>query len=301
MSGSVPERRVICRARMEPCVLTHGGAGNSKDVTDGCERACGAALGALRSGGSALDAAIAAVVILEDDPRMNAGTGSTLRLDGQAQMDAGVMDAHNFGAVAVVEGITNPVKLARHVYSSPHLLIAGAGANELAARIGLERSDPVTDRQRARLAERMAHLDEEPSYRRLYGGVDPRFRGADASDTVGAVVRAADGSFAAASSTGGIWCAIRGRVGDTPIPGAGLWVGPHGAVAATGTGEFIWKEMLSVRVHDAMANGAAAQRAVDEAVAAFRAKHPGIDCGLIAVDARGSGCAATTQMPWAAA
>jgi L-asparaginase/beta-aspartyl-peptidase (threonine type) len=250
-------------------------------VVDGCEAACAAALMHER----ALDAAIAAVVVLEDDPRTNAGTGSALRpaVDGvlaheSAQMDASVMDAHGFGAVAVVEDLKNPVKLAAVVHGSPHMLLAGAGAMELAARLGLQRADPVTEAQRARFCSR------------LHSG---------ASDTVGAVVRDAFGAFAVASSTGGTSSAPRGRVGDVPIPGAGLWVGDAGAVAATGIGEVIWREMLAKRCHDEMARGLSAQAAVDACVAFIRDEHPGVDVGLIAVDAASHGGGATGRMPWA--
>lgn len=294
-------RRVGC----PPCVVTHGGAGNASDVVDGCQRACLAALALAE--GRALDAAIAAVVVLEDDPRMNAGTGSVLRLEGgSAQMDASAMDADGFGAVAVVENLKNPVKLARAIYDSPHVMLAGAGAMELASRLGLEPADPVTDRQRARHRERLATLGEEPLWRGVPASLWPEaYRAAaartGASDTVGAVVRAADGSFAAAASTGGIWCALRGRVGDVPIPGAGIWVGPAGAVAATGVGEVIWRELLARRCHDEMARGLPAQAAVDACVAFMRARHPGVDVGLIAVDTVGAGGGATTGMPWATA
>ncbi len=310
-----------------PLVVAHGGAGNVPEVKDGCERACAAALEALARGASALDAAVAGCVVLEDDPRMNAGTGAVLRLDGKAQLDASVMDAAGFGAVAVVEGWKNPVKLARAVYDSPHMLIAGPGGDELAARLGLEPALPISDAQRARHAARMKNLDNEPRWRTLYGGVDPRIwrdvaagdggpgdvepgdpmRGAaarpprGACDTVGVAVRDAGGAFALASSTGGIWCAIRGRVGDTPIPGAGLYVGPAGAVAATGVGEAIWQDMVSLRVHDAMAGGLSAQAAVDQALASFRARHAGVDVGVVAVDARGGGGGSTATMPWAEA
>lgn len=278
-----------------PAVVTHGGAGNVPEVKDGCERAIEAALREVR----AVEMAVAAVVVLEDDERMNAGTGAVLRLDGTAQLDASVMDARGFGSVAVVENIKNPVRLARAVYDSPHMMVAGAGAAALAARLGLKKSDPVTERQRAKHDERMKNLPADPTFQKLYGGVDPRFYRGQIGDTVGAVVRDASGAFAAASSTGGIWCAVAGRVGDTPIPGAGIYVGAHGAVAATGQGEFIWREMCSLRVHDAIARGLSAQAACDEVLAQFRAKHADVDCGLIAVDATSTGASATTQMPCA--
>jgi L-asparaginase / beta-aspartyl-peptidase len=296
------------------CVLAHGGAANEAAVVDGCEAACAAARGVLEAGGSALEAAVAAVVVLEDDPRMNAGTGSVIRLGegaegGGIQMDASVMDAGGFGAVAVVEGLKNPVKLARAVYDSPHRMIAGPGAMELAARLGLEPADPTTDRQRERYRARMARLDEDPRFRAMWSGVPDAFwralegaheRGGGACDTVGAVVRDGRGRFAVASSTGGIWCALRGRVGDVPISGAGWWVGPAGAVAATGVGEVIWQEMLSLRVHDAVAAGRAPQQAIDEALAQLRVRHPGQEVGLLAVSATAAGGGATGQMPWAA-
>lgn len=239
---------------------------------------------------------------------MNAGTGSVIRLDGGpdrgVQMDASVMDRRGFGAVAVVEGVKNPVKLARAVYDSPHMMIAGAGANELASRLGLEMADPVTARQREKHAARMAKLDEEPRFREMWGAMPDAFWKAvgdagGACDTVGAVVRDGRGEFAVASSTGGLWCAVRGRVGDVPIPGAGLHVGPWGAVAATGVGEVIWQEMLSRRVHDAIAGGKTAQEAVDEALAWMHERHPGQDVGLIAASAVDQGGGATSQMPWA--
>lgn len=292
------------------CVLAHGGAANVPEVRDGCEAACAAARQVLEEGGSALDAAVAAVVVLEDDPRMNAGTGSVIRFDGGSeragvQMDASVMDRRGFGAVAVVEGLKNPVRLARAVYDSPHMMLAGPGANELAARLGLVVAEPITPRQRQKHAERMARLSEEPRFREMWSGVPDAFWKAvgdagGACDTVGAVVRDAQGEFAVASSTGGLWCALRGRVGDVPIPGAGLHVGPSGAVAATGVGEVIWQEMLSRRVHDAIAGGKSAQEAVDEAIAWMRERHPGQDVGLIAVGTVDHGGGATGQMPWAA-
>jgi beta-aspartyl-peptidase (threonine type) len=281
-----------CEVSVMACIVTHGGAANVPDVADGCARACARGL----ARGSALEAVVEAVVVLEDDPRMNAGTGSVLRIGGSAQMDAAVMDAHGFGAVAVVEGVKNPVRLARAVYDSPHLLLAGPGAMELAERLGIERADVVTDRARARYAERVARLGDEP----LWRGVPQQYwRGA--CDTVGAVCRDDQGAFAAAGSTGGLWCSLRGRVGDVPIPGAGLYVGAAGAVAATGVGEVIWREMISRRVHDAMAAGMSAQQACDDAVAMVRERHAPHDVGVIALDQRGYGVAVTGRMPWAAA
>lgn len=290
------------------CVLTHGGVTNSLNVVDGCQAACTAARDALRRGESALDAAVAAVIVLEDDPRMNAGTGSVIRLDSppdrlSAQMDASVMDTRGFGAVAVVEDIRNPVKLARAVYESPHRVLAGTGAMELADRLQHQRADPVTDEQRQRHEARVHRLRTDPVFQRMWSQLPTSYWKATAgeapTDTVGAVVRDTHGNFAAASSTGGLWCAIRGRVGDVPIAGAGLWVGPRGAVTATGVGEVICEEMVSLRIHDLFSGERSTQSAVDEVVARVRERHPEADLGVIALDATTHATSATGPMPWA--
>ena len=287
------------RPTVRPCVVTHGGAANDPDVKDGCEAACAAAKAVLDGGGSALDAAVAAVVVLEDDPRMNAGTGSTLRLDGRIQLDASVMDRRGFGAVAALEDTRNPIRVARAVYDLPHRLIAGDGATALARKLGLETAAAPTEGQRQKHAKRMAGLGVAEMWR----GVDERFwkQAADlggACDTVGAVVRDEHGEFAAAASTGGIWCALRGRVGDVPIPGAGLFVGERGAVATTGVGELIWAEMLAMRVHDKLGERGVAH-VVEHAVKGIKERHPGKDVGVIAVDLSGGAAAVTGDMPWA--
>jgi len=285
-------------------VCTHGGAGNDARVRDGCERACDAAMEALASGASARDAAIAAVVVLEDDPRMNAGTGSVLRIDGGViECDAAVMDEDGFGAVAAVEGIKNPVRLAAHVYALPHLLVVGRGARALARRLGLEEADLATDAARAKHAARLGTLGAHSLWKgqdlaRLFGrSLDE----GDACDTVGAVVRDAHGRFAAASSTGGIWCALSGRVGDAPIPGAGIFVGAHGAVVATGLGEYIWRERLALRVHDDLADGVSSADALARALARFDVRASDVDVGVLVVGRDDDAAGATRQMPWACA
>src|SRR4051794_10470721 len=111
---------------MRPAAIAHGGVGTSSEASDGCRRAVDAALALLARGVDPLEAAVAAVVVLEDDPRFNAGTGSIVRLDGSVQMDASVMDSEGrFGAVATIERVKNPVTVARAVLETPHLLLAG--------------------------------------------------------------------------------------------------------------------------------------------------------------------------------
>ncbi|MDP2345063.1 MAG: isoaspartyl peptidase/L-asparaginase [Deltaproteobacteria bacterium] len=296
------------RFPFSPAVVTHGGAANDPANRDACEAANDAALSVLRAGGSALDAAVAAVVVLEDDPRLNAGTGATLRLDGSVQLDACVMDARGFGAVAAVDDVLNPVRLARAVYDLPHLLLAGDGATAVARQLGLPIAAPITEAQRLKHAQRIARLGAtsgaDAGWAAMWQGVDERFwkktsELGGACDTVGAVVRDARGELAAAGSTGGLWCSLRGRVGDIAIPGAGVFVGPLGAVACTGVGELIWREMLSQRVHDRLGDGRGAQAVVDDVVAGFREREPGFDVGVIAVGLTSMGGAVTGAMPWA--
>ena len=300
------------RSHTPPSVVSHGGAANDPANRDACVGANAAALQVLAAGGSALDAAVAAVVVLEDDPRLNAGTGATLRLDGRAQLDASVMDAHGFGAVAALDsaldGGRNPVRVARAVYDLPHLLIVGDGATSLARTLGLPAGEPITETQRLKHAERMSKLGTSSSlsgWPALWQGIDERFwkKTAElggACDTVGAVVRDRTGEFAAAASTGGLWCSLRGRVGDVAIPGAGVYVGPRGAVACTGVGELIWREQLARRVHDLLGDHRSAQAVVDDVVAGVRGRHPGFDVGVIALCATSCGGAVTGAMPWAA-
>lgn len=118
----------------KPVLVTHGGAGGPRENSDACERAGDAGLRALAEGGNALSAAVAATVVLEDDPRLNAGTGSNLRLDGETiEMDAAVMTGDaRFGAVAAIQRVRNPVEVARAVLDTPHLLLAGEGATRFA-------------------------------------------------------------------------------------------------------------------------------------------------------------------------
>jgi beta-aspartyl-peptidase (threonine type) len=286
----------------KPCVVTHGGAGHDEQHKTICERACEAGARALAEGASARAAAIAAVRVLEDAPELNAGTGAVLRVDGTSvQCDAAVMDAAGFGAVAAVEGVRHPVQLAEAVYDLPHLLVVGDGASALADRLGLERRELLTEERRAQHRARLARRAAEGEG--ADAGIDAIFRLATddgtACDTVGAVVRDASGAVAAAGSTGGLWCALRGRVGDTPIPGAGLDVDERHAVAATGVGEVIWRHRLSFKALLALSSATDVSAALDDVLKAVPELGPGVDLGLIAVGPHGGGSACTRRMPWA--
>ncbi|MEX0341347.1 MAG: isoaspartyl peptidase/L-asparaginase family protein [Erythrobacter sp.] len=221
----------------------HGGAGtiSREDMTPEQDAAYRAALQAaldagasvLRGGGSAMEAIEAAIKPMEDDPLFNAGRGAVLTWDGDIELDASIMDGRtrDAGAVAGVIGIRHPIELARKVMTdSPHVMLAGAGAEAFAAEQGLELMPPEwfeTERRRNSLermkAEKLSAID-----------VDIKF------GTVGAVALDQDGNLAAGTSTGGMTGKRWGRIGDAPIIGAGTYADNRAcAVSATGWGEFL--------------------------------------------------------------
>ncbi len=200
---------------------------------------------------SALDAVVKAVVLMEDDLLFNAGTGSNLRIDGSIQMDAAVMVPGDFGAVINIEYVKNPILVARDVMlKSPHLILSGDGAIKFARKMGHGYYDPTTEKARERREKVIRKLEngEMPQY------YHPEFFKEFLGDTVGAVARI-NGEFAAAVSTGGTSLTLRGRVGDSPIIGAGIYCGERGAVVATGIGEEIIRRMLSFRIYERMGKG----------------------------------------------
>lgn len=291
-------------------IVTHGGAAAPSAYRDGCEQAARIGKEILDGGGSALEAAVAAVAHLEDDGRFNAGSGSVLRMDGVSiEMDAAVMDTTGrLGAVAAVHDIKNPVHLALAVADTPHVLMVSEGAVAFARRRGF----PVHVHQpseRARkiyreICERLKGRDysDMPAWERFDLIANWNFSRSPeealaACDTVGAVALDREGRLAVATSTGGAAPMLRGRVGDTPLIGCGFYAGEHGAVAATGLGEEIIRRMLSLRVYERLAAGADPQQACDWGVAQVP-DH--VDVGIIAVNARGTGRATNREMPcWA--
>lgn len=240
-------------------ILTHGGAGSDPQDVDGPAAAAKSGMDLLAKGESALNAVVHAVRLLEDDPRFNAGTGSRLRADGLTmQLDASCMTSNGeFGAVACVEGVQNPIAIAQGILlHSAHILLVGAGARSFAEqqKIPLIQLNAST--------ERMNKTKESPS-----------------CDTVGAV--AFDGTtFAAALSSGGLAKAAIGRVGDVPLPGCGLSCGPIGAVACTGDGEFIALKILAKEVYRWLEESMSPRDAVLKAMALF---DDAVDIGLIIV------------------
>jgi len=233
--------------KFQRAVLTHGGAGSNPQNSDGPLSAAKIGIDLMGKGKSALDAVVCSVKYLEDDPRFNAGIGSQIRVDGHTiQMDAScMMSDGKFGAVACVEGIQNPIDIAKGVLiHSPYILMAGQGALAFATEQNISLT-PLRD---------------------LSGNREQKSVPPPSCDTVGAV--AFDGStFAAALSSGGLEKSAVGRVGDVPLPGCGLFCGPVGAVACTGDGEFIALKILAREVYSwleqRMSPGEAAQKAVD--------------------------------------
>ena len=289
-------------------IVTHGGAGESLDLTDGAERAAKDGHARFLTTGDALEAAIAAVVVFEEDERFNAGTGSVLCLDGSTiEMDASIMDTRGrLGAVAAVRDVRNPVLLARAISDTPHVLLAGEGAERFARAIGLPNAKPITEEQREKhrkvLGELAGSVPVMPGvgnrlFDRFWNYKTPlQLPPSKACDTVGAVVRGPDGQFAVAGSTGGSAPSLLGRVGDTAIVGAGFYAGTHGAVAATGIGEHIVRHMLARTVYGWIESGMPLRQALQRGIDLF---DKDVDIGLIAVTKTEAGSSCNKDMPTA--
>ncbi len=233
----------------------------------------------LAAGGPALDAVAAAVVALEDDPLFNAGRGAVFTRAGVQEMDAAIMDGASLriGAVAGIRGPRNPVLAARAVMEqSPHVLMAGDGALAFLRAQGIAFEDDAyfrTDRRWDAL-------------QRMLAGPDKVRDDADRHGTVGAVACDAAGNLAAATSTGGMTGKLPGRIGDTPIPGAGTWADGAVALSATGHGESFIRIAAG---HELSARMRLAGEGLDAASDAVMAALQGVggDGGFVAMDRTG--------------
>jgi len=260
-----------------PVVVVHGGAGGVTDelreheaeYRAAIEHALDAGAQALSDGGGAVEAVCAAVIVMESFPLFNAGHGSALCADGSVELSASAMRGSDraAGGVAMMTRTAHPVAAAVALLDEPEVLLAGASADAHAASIGLEQLDPeefVTERQRRRLAERQS------------GG----------GETVGAVCLDAAGLLAAATSTGGLQGQRPGRVGDSPLIGAGTWADNRVAVSCTGQGEAFIRAGAARLVAALVERGELLESAADAALTAVA--ECGGSGGLIAVDANGN-------------
>lgn len=252
-------------------IIVHGGAGeiDPKSLPDrfaGCRKAAEAGYAVLKRGGNAVDATLAAVVVLEDDPLFNAGTGSTLNSHGKVETDAAIMDGATLraGAVAAVSGVRNPITLAHAVMQhTPHVLLTGEGALQVAREHDIALCDP----------EALIVAAQREHWKRKYG-------------TVGAVALDSDGRLAAATSTGGMFDKLPGRIGDTPLIGCGTYADDRAAVSCTGVGEDIIRTTLARTAAYLLEEAGDAAGAADLAIRFF-VDHTDSEAGLILIDRKG--------------
>lgn len=280
---------------MPQALLVHGGAWNIPDELvepslTGLRTALQAGRRSLDDGAHAIDVVESAVRVLEDDPHFDAGRGSRLNRAGEVEMDASIMRGSDLdaGAVAVISGVRHPVTVARLVMErSPHVLLAGPGAARFAADQGIECCS----------TEDLLVGSELERYRRVRAGekvlireeFSPEGHGQEQGGpigTVGAVAVDAQGRLAAATSTGGTQDKLPGRVGDSPVLGAGTWADDDtGAASATGWGEGILRVLLTRTVIDHIERGASADEAARDGLA--RLERVSGKGGVIVVDRHG--------------
>jgi beta-aspartyl-peptidase (threonine type) len=276
-----------------PVLVIHGGAGvvrkdmtpeKEKVVRAGLEKALTTGYTVLKSGGSSLDAVEKAIVVLEDDPNFNAGKGAVFNHEGRNELDAAIMDGATLraGAIANVHRIKNPIELARAVMEkSEHVMLIGDGAEQFAQSIGMPLVDPKYFYTEARWKALQKALEEEKA-KTTEPGKAPHH------GTVGAVALDVKGNLAAGTSTGGMTNKRFGRVGDSPIIGAGTYADSRCAVSATGWGEFY---IRATAARDICARvelrGDELTKAADEVVLDVIPKLGG-DGGVIALDKDGN-------------
>ena len=269
-----------------PAIVVHGGAGSEPidgrdELRAGMRAAVDAGWTLLRAGAASLDAVEAAVRVLEDHPRFNAGRGAVPTAEGTVELDASIMEGDRLrcGAVAAVSGIANPIRLARRVLEDGrHVLLVAEGALGFARGHGLPECDPaslITEVQRGRWRTRTT---ETPS------------------GTVGAVALDTRGTMAAATSTGGTAGKQRGRVGDSALIGCGTYAeSTIGGVSCTGTGEAIIRTVLAYRALGFLRDAGDPEYAAKVAVDVLVDEGEGAG-GLILLDWRGrAGFACSTS------
>ena len=281
-------------------VIVHGGAGGKPDEPEPRQAVLDEAAAEGSRESTPLDAVESAVRVLESSPRFNAGVGGAIQSDGVARTDAGVMTSdREAGAACSMPGVEHAISVARVVMEeTPHVLVSGEHAVGLAESYGVETGvDLLTERTREKWADEDAPTEASPREQldwisQRFGRTDPGGRETDEAgdehdhDTVGAVAREGD-RFAAATSTGGRWLALAGRVGDVPQIGSGFYCGPAGGASATGAGEDIARVTLSRRAVRHLERGLDAGAAAELAIEEF-GELTGSSAGIIVVDKRGN-------------
>jgi beta-aspartyl-peptidase (threonine type) len=285
----------MSHAATAPVLVIHGGAGViRKDMTPATEKAVRAKLSEalehgyaqLKAGKPAMDAVTAAITVLEDDPHFNAGKGAVFTHDGRNEMDAAIMDGATLraGAVAGVHHVRNPILAARAVLEqSPHVMLVGDGAEAFAKRQGIVMVDSAYFRTEQRWQQLQQALKEDAAMQPHADEETAKHFG-----TVGAVALDRDGHLAAGTSTGGMTDKRWGRVGDSPIIGAGTYANADCAMSGTGWGEFYMRTVAAHAVcmrvsllHEPVAQ--AAEEVIDRQIPAL-----GGDGGAIVLGADGS-------------
>jgi beta-aspartyl-peptidase (threonine type) len=295
--GKAPEDQLKMQTKKFGLVV-HGGAGTidrskmtpekEREYRAGLERALTAGYDILKRGGSSLDATEAAVRVMEDDPHFNAGKGADFTSAGTNELDAAIMDGKTLkaGAVASLKHVKNPITLARLVMdNSPHVMLDCAGAEAFARENGIELVDEkyFFTQQRWDALQKIKEAEK-------HGGVGGKkfiISEEDRHGTVGAVALDQEGNLAAATSTGGIANKWPGRIGDTPVIGAGTYANNQTcAVSCTGDGEYFIRAAVAHEVSALMEyRGMKLQEAAQTALDA--AKKIGGSGGLIAIDKNG--------------
>jgi beta-aspartyl-peptidase (threonine type) len=280
-------------------ISIHGGAGTilrseitteqERAYTEGLQAALDAGYAVLEKDGSAVDAVLVATVALEDNPLFNAGRGSVFTHDGGHEMDASLMNGADLaaGAVAGVTGVRNPILLAREVMlQTPHVLLAGEGAMAFARACGVPMATPDYFDTEFRRQQWLAVKDSGISV--LDHSTSAQLQGGNKMGTVGAVARDKHGHLAAATSTGGMTNKQFGRVGDSPVIGAGTWADDQAcAISCTGHGELFLKAVAAYDVHARMIyKGLSLDEAMRETVMGKLVQIGG-EGGMIGVDASG--------------
>jgi len=275
-------------------LVVHGGAGiiersrippeQDRAFRAGLDRALAAGEAILSGGGRSIDAVEAAIRALEDDPNFNAGRGAVFTYDGRNELDAAIMDGsdRSAGAVTGVTTTRHPVSLARAVKDhSAHVFLRGRGADQFSREQGLEQ----VDNSWFATEERRRQLDEMKADKASSFDVDLKY------GTVGAVALDSNGHVAAATSTGGLTGKRWGRIGDSPIIGAGTYADDgSAAVSATGSGEYFIRALAAYQVAERVKiGGESLQQALDDSLADVQSL--GGTGGMIAV-------APTGEMAW---